>query len=153
MLAKDPNNPPSVPQGWLAKYDDEYKAFFYVDLKTNKSQWDAPPGTSFERSANDVLPPPYSPYESNSVQPQNQAQTTQIHRQQAPPQQQVPPQGHGQYPQQYVQQLQHNPRMSGLGMGGLGMGGGLLGGLVIGNMMRARQRTSCPPRRRRRYNR
>lgn len=149
MLAQEPKNPPSVPQGWLARYDDEYKTFYYIDLKTKKSQWEAPPGTSFEKSTDKVLPPPYSPYGSNSSQPQIPNQTRpnpqQAYSQQAYPQQQVPPQGYGQPPHQYVQQLPQTPRMS-----GMGLGGGLLGGILIGNMMRTR-RTSCPPRRRRRY--
>lgn len=139
MPATDPKNPPSVPQGWLAKYDDKYKVFFYIDLRTKKSQWEAPASTSFEKSAHEVLPPPYSPHESNSPQPPILNQTR------PNPQQQVPFQGYGQSPQQYVQQLPQNPHMS-----GMGLGGGLLGGMLIGNMMRTRRRTSCPPRRRRR---
>lgn len=53
MVETDPKNPPNVPKGWLAKYDEKYKAFFYVDLRTKKSQWEAP---SFEH-ADKVLPP------------------------------------------------------------------------------------------------
>ncbi|KAL6454737.1 WWM1 WW domain-containing protein WWM1 [Candida maltosa Xu316] len=63
MVKHDKNNPPKVPDGWVAKYDDEYSTFFYVDLKTKKSQWDAPPGTTFgsDSKGDDVPPPAYSP--------------------------------------------------------------------------------------------
>ncbi|KAJ6000111.1 hypothetical protein N7481_000520 [Penicillium waksmanii] len=55
--------PPSVPDGWKAQYDDRYKAWFFVDLATGKSQWDNPQSAS----APPGPPPPASselpPYE------------------------------------------------------------------------------------------
>lgn len=47
MVHTDPKNPPIVHKGWLAKYYEKYKAFFYVDLRTKRSQWEAP---SFEHA-------------------------------------------------------------------------------------------------------
>jgi len=65
MANDDPNKPPTVPSGWLAKFDDKYKTWFYVDLSTKKSQWEAPKGTVFDK-ADDVPPPAYSPTTSKA---------------------------------------------------------------------------------------
>lgn len=157
MVETDPKNPPNVPKGWLAKYDEKYKAFFYVDLRTKKSQWEAP---SFEH-ADKVLPPPYSPTTSNGAQFQSQNQPR-PNPQQPHPQLQLPPQGYGQPSQQqqgfapqqqYVQQMPQNTHIGGMGgMGGMGMGmgGGLLGGMLLGNMMGSRRHSRRMPRRSRR---
>lgn len=155
MVETDPKNPPTVPKGWLAKYDEKYKAFFYVDLRTKKSQWEAP---SFEH-ADKALPPPYSPTTSNGAQSQSQNQAR-PYSQQPHPQLQLPPQGYGQPPQQqqgfapqqqYVQQMPQNTHIGGMGgMGGMGMGGGLLGGMLLGNMMGSRRHSRRMPRRSRR---
>ena len=41
----------------MAKFDEEYSTWYYVDLKTKKSQWDAPAGTRFDsKSAGDDVP-------------------------------------------------------------------------------------------------
>lgn len=37
--------PPIVPEGWIARFNDRYQQFFYVNLATKQSQWDKPPGT------------------------------------------------------------------------------------------------------------
>lgn len=37
--------PPIMPEGWIARFDDKYQRFFYVNLATKQSQWDKPPGT------------------------------------------------------------------------------------------------------------
>ncbi|KAH6621297.1 hypothetical protein B0J18DRAFT_222821 [Chaetomium sp. MPI-SDFR-AT-0129] len=34
--------PPKVPEGWTARYNEQYKEWFYVNLYTKKSQWDKP---------------------------------------------------------------------------------------------------------------
>jgi hypothetical protein len=34
-----------MPEGWVAKFDDRYQRFYYVNIATKKSQWDKPPGT------------------------------------------------------------------------------------------------------------
>ncbi|EER40493.1 conserved hypothetical protein [Histoplasma capsulatum H143] len=44
--------PPRVPDGWVAQFDDKYKEWFYVNLKTGISQWERPP-------VPDTLPPSY----------------------------------------------------------------------------------------------
>ncbi|PWY86332.1 hypothetical protein BO94DRAFT_77911 [Aspergillus sclerotioniger CBS 115572] len=52
---------PSVPEGWKAQFDDRYKQWFYVNLRTGKSQWECPEGLA--HADNDVQgshsgPPP-----------------------------------------------------------------------------------------------
>ncbi|PWW74832.1 hypothetical protein C7212DRAFT_297987 [Tuber magnatum] len=37
--------PPVVPKGWVAQYDPTYQRFYYVNLATQRSQWEKPPGT------------------------------------------------------------------------------------------------------------
>jgi len=38
--------PPIVPEGWVAQYDPTYQRFYYVNLSTQRSQWEKPPGTA-----------------------------------------------------------------------------------------------------------
>ena len=138
MTKDDSKNPPQVPDGWVAKFDDEYSTWYYVDLKTKKSQWDAPAGTRFDsKSAGDDVPPPaYSPTESksrsnapsgNQPRPAASNPNTQRDYQQGPPQGQY-------YQQQQQQQPQKQSRFGGgAGSMALGVGGGLLGGMLLGN--------------------
>ncbi|KMW68818.1 hypothetical protein BDDG_13050 [Blastomyces dermatitidis ATCC 18188] len=44
--------PPPVPDGWKTQFDDRYKEWFYINLKTGVSQWEPPP-------LPDTLPPSY----------------------------------------------------------------------------------------------
>ncbi|PGH00586.1 hypothetical protein GX51_05685 [Blastomyces parvus] len=44
--------PPRVPDGWKTQFDDRYKEWYYINLKTGISQWEPPP-------LPDTLPPPY----------------------------------------------------------------------------------------------
>ncbi|UKZ64393.1 uncharacterized protein TrAtP1_005608 [Trichoderma atroviride] len=37
-----PPRAPEVPSGWTARWNDQYKEWFYVNLYTKKSQWDKP---------------------------------------------------------------------------------------------------------------
>ncbi|CUS11534.1 unnamed protein product [Tuber aestivum] len=37
--------PPVVPEGWVAQYDPTYQRFYYVNLATQRAQWETPPGT------------------------------------------------------------------------------------------------------------
>lgn len=61
-MAQDKTKVPKVPDGWLAKFDDKYSTWFYVNLSTKKSQWEPPNGTTFDsQSGDDVPPPAYSP--------------------------------------------------------------------------------------------
>ncbi|OIW27478.1 hypothetical protein CONLIGDRAFT_432408 [Coniochaeta ligniaria NRRL 30616] len=34
--------PPKVPEGWIARWNEQYKEWFYVNTYTKKSQWDKP---------------------------------------------------------------------------------------------------------------
>ncbi|KAK6891572.1 WW domain-containing protein WWM1, partial [Candida tropicalis] len=66
MSKADPKNPPKVPNGWIAKFDDEYSTWFYVNLDTKKSQWEAPSGTSFnDRPSSPPPPPAYSSHDDS----------------------------------------------------------------------------------------
>lgn len=159
-----PPHPPQVPDGWLAKFDEKYKTFYYVDLSTGKSQWEKPPGS---QDAGPPQGPP--PSYSQSSQPVG-AGAAGDHRGAPggyggyppqgggypggfqggyppgpgyggyPPQGYggYPPQGYGGYPPQQPQVIQQQPGRSGRsGMMG-GMGGMALGagaGLLGGAML------------------
>ncbi|RAL07315.1 WW domain-containing protein [Aspergillus homomorphus CBS 101889] len=44
-FAPPPGPPtPSVPEGWKAQFDDRYKQWFFVNLRTGRSQWERPQG-------------------------------------------------------------------------------------------------------------
>ncbi|KAI9795956.1 MAG: hypothetical protein M1833_006604 [Piccolia ochrophora] len=53
--------PPTVPEGWKAVFNDQYKEWFYVNLHTKKSQWERPtaPALPIDTPAPDGLPPSY----------------------------------------------------------------------------------------------
>ncbi|KAA8647550.1 hypothetical protein EYZ11_010872 [Aspergillus tanneri] len=40
--------PPSVPDGWKAQFDNRYREWFFVNLRTGKSQWERPEVTTTE---------------------------------------------------------------------------------------------------------
>ncbi|KXH60031.1 hypothetical protein CNYM01_14094, partial [Colletotrichum nymphaeae SA-01] len=50
-----PPKAPEVPPGWIARWNDQYKEWFYVNLHTKQSQWDKP--------TEPALPPPPPPAE------------------------------------------------------------------------------------------
>ncbi|RAL02026.1 WW domain-containing protein [Aspergillus ibericus CBS 121593] len=57
-FAPPPGPPiPSVPEGWKAQFDDRYKQWFYVNLRTGKSQWEYP--EELPQAENDRPPPSY----------------------------------------------------------------------------------------------
>ncbi|PYI12136.1 hypothetical protein BO78DRAFT_402855 [Aspergillus sclerotiicarbonarius CBS 121057] len=59
-FAPPPGPPtPSVPEGWKAQFDDRYKQWFYVNLRTGRSQWECPEGLA--HAENDVQGPPSGP--------------------------------------------------------------------------------------------
>lgn len=133
-ITEKKNNIPDVPSGWLAKWDDRYNEWYYVDLKTKKSQWE-PPMT-------ETGPPPGPPPSSN----RSSQQTNYQPQPQVQPQRQMPMQQPQYYPQpqpQYYQQpqpvyvQQQVPRRNGYGAGSLalGAGGGFLGGMLLGEML------------------
>ncbi|KAJ5183201.1 hypothetical protein N7492_000817 [Penicillium capsulatum] len=49
--------PPSVPEGWKAQYDERYQTWFYVNIATGKSQWEAPEAPTSRPDG----PPPSEP--------------------------------------------------------------------------------------------
>lgn len=154
MSAPNQPPPPSVPDGWLAKYDSNYKTYYYVDLSTGKSQWEAPAGVGSKSASGN--PPAYS---SQQQQPQPQQQANRGYQGGYAPQQSYgpgpgayggapgyggyPQGGGGYYPQQaypqqqpiYAQQQQQPARRSNWGGAAMGAGAGLLGGMLIGDMM------------------
>ena len=106
-MAQSKSNPPQVPSGWKAVFDDEYQTWYYVDLSTNSSQWEPPRGTTWPRPKGpppgvnnekssrqqaDQAPPPYSSQSTPQVQARAQAQQPRYYQPQQP---QYP-----QYPQQ-----------------------------------------------------
>ncbi|KAK6226369.1 hypothetical protein QIS74_02416 [Colletotrichum tabaci] len=48
-----PPKAPEVPPGWIARWNDQYKEWFYVNLHTKQSQWDKP--------TEPAVPPPPPP--------------------------------------------------------------------------------------------
>ncbi|KAL1883064.1 hypothetical protein VTK73DRAFT_9990 [Phialemonium thermophilum] len=55
--------PPKVPEGWVARWNDQYKEWFYVNTFTKKSQWEKPtaPARPPDDEAPPGPPPSYSP--------------------------------------------------------------------------------------------
>ncbi|KAK2594878.1 hypothetical protein QQS21_007430 [Conoideocrella luteorostrata] len=58
-----PPKAPEVPAGWVARWNDQYKEWFYVNVYTKKSQWDKPTAPVFptEDNAPSEPPPGYEP--------------------------------------------------------------------------------------------
>ncbi|KAE8348340.1 hypothetical protein BDV28DRAFT_143732 [Aspergillus coremiiformis] len=81
--------PPVVPEGWKPQFDDRYKQWFFVNLRTGKSQWEPPQGPakgvhtppseappSYEESGTSNLSAPHGTNEKKSFgsnNPFNQA--------------------------------------------------------------------------------
>ncbi|KAG8423237.1 hypothetical protein J3458_000146 [Metarhizium acridum] len=42
-----PPKAPEVPAGWVARWNDQYKEWFYVNVYTKKSQWEKPTAPVF----------------------------------------------------------------------------------------------------------
>ncbi|KAN0072576.1 WW domain protein [Elaphomyces granulatus] len=61
MSFAPPTGPPSpsVPRGWKAQYDGNYKQWFFVNLNTGVSQWEAPSEPAPDKD--DVLAAPNDP--------------------------------------------------------------------------------------------
>ena len=34
--------PPKLPPGWKAQWDEEYQTFFYINERTGETQWELP---------------------------------------------------------------------------------------------------------------
>ncbi|KAE8147941.1 hypothetical protein BDV25DRAFT_131646 [Aspergillus avenaceus] len=56
--------PPALPEGWKAQFDHRYKQWFYVNLRTGKSQWERPEAEAHEESHRPPVEPPPSYEES-----------------------------------------------------------------------------------------
>ena len=68
FMAQSKDNVPNVPPGWKAVFDDEYSTWFYVDLSTKASQWEAPKGTTWPSEAKRPSgPPPPPSYNQSSA--------------------------------------------------------------------------------------
>lgn len=98
MSAPSGPPPPSVPEGWIAKFDEKYKTYYYVNLASGKSQWEPPAAApSHQRRGSHDGPPPYSEASRPSPQGNNSA-PRQTYGQSAQPPRQYE-QGNGQYDQ------------------------------------------------------
>ncbi|KAK7977594.1 hypothetical protein PG988_005084 [Apiospora saccharicola] len=55
--------PPRVPEGWVARWNDQYKEWFYVNTYTKKSQWDKPTAPAVDPNSEAPMGPPpgYTP--------------------------------------------------------------------------------------------
>ncbi|KAI1388827.1 uncharacterized protein F4822DRAFT_259308 [Hypoxylon trugodes] len=53
--------PPKVPEGWVARWNDQYHEWFYVNTFTKKSQWDKPTEPAVDPNARDDSLPPGPP--------------------------------------------------------------------------------------------
>ncbi|KAK4235607.1 hypothetical protein C8A03DRAFT_17676 [Achaetomium macrosporum] len=51
--------PPKVPEGWIVRWNEQYKEWFYVNTYTKKSQWEKP--TEPAQPPQDDLAPPGAP--------------------------------------------------------------------------------------------
>ncbi|RDA93785.1 hypothetical protein CP533_0231 [Ophiocordyceps camponoti-saundersi (nom. inval.)] len=62
-MGPPPPKAPEVPAGWVARWNDQYKEWFYVNVYTKKSQWEKPTAPVFPASENgpDDPPPGYEP--------------------------------------------------------------------------------------------
>jgi hypothetical protein len=58
-----PPRAPEVPAGWAARWNEQYKEWFYVNLYTKQSQWDKPTQPVFpaEDAPPPGAPPGYAP--------------------------------------------------------------------------------------------
>ncbi|BCR98988.1 uncharacterized protein AKAW2_40671A [Aspergillus luchuensis] len=61
--------PPSVPEGWKAQFDDRYKQWFYVDLRTGRSQWERPEGPTYQEDSQRPPSGPPPSYDASSPGP------------------------------------------------------------------------------------
>lgn len=149
-MSQSRDNVPSVPDGWKAVFDEEYKTWYYVDLKTGQSQWEPPKGAGFSRPA---APPPPPQYEQNDSRGYQRQQPPPPPTQQQPRYQSYPQQPayyqQPMYPQQqpvyyqqpvyqqqqqqpvYYQQKPTKSKHGGMMSGLVGAGIGLLGGAML----------------------
>ncbi|KAI0462160.1 hypothetical protein LJB42_004248 [Komagataella kurtzmanii] len=138
--------PPTLPEGWVAEWDEEYQRYFYVNTATGASQWEVPAQEKAAHASRPAAPPP--PQEAQYSQP---AQSQQVY-QQHPQQLQQQPQQFQQQPQ-YIQQqpqFQQQPQQqqnsgsswksTAVGVGAGMIGARLIGNAVVGGRVRRRRR-------------
>ncbi|KAI0124563.1 hypothetical protein F4776DRAFT_630235 [Hypoxylon sp. NC0597] len=53
--------PPKVPEGWVARWNDQYHEWFYVNTYTKKSQWEKPTEPAVDPNRHDDSAPPGPP--------------------------------------------------------------------------------------------
>ena len=83
--------PPSIPEGWLAVWDEEYQCYFYVNKYTNESTWDIPTHVPPQHPPREVPPPVVSSGKRSTGQQIPVSQQPQVvHVQTVPVMQQVP---------------------------------------------------------------
>ncbi|ODV63937.1 WW domain-containing protein ASCRUDRAFT_67990 [Ascoidea rubescens DSM 1968] len=114
MNIKRPSQPPppSIPDGWLAVWDEEYQCYFYVNKYTNESTWELPTR----------VPPQHPPQTQTRSQSQEQyypANTQQV--QQIPQQVQQVPQQVQQQPQVQTTPVQTGPSKGSMVAAGAGL--------------------------------
>ncbi|KAG6039367.1 hypothetical protein E4U41_002757 [Claviceps citrina] len=63
-----PPKAPEVPAGWVARWNDQYKEWFYVNVYTKKSQWEKPTAPVFPVDENAPSGPPPG-YEAGKTAP------------------------------------------------------------------------------------
>lgn len=80
-MPQSKDDPPNVPSGWKAVFDDEYQTWFYVYLATKRSQWEEPEGTTWNKISKPPMPPPSykskEEYSRGSVSPPHSARRAQ----------------------------------------------------------------------------
>ncbi|CAH0057729.1 unnamed protein product [Clonostachys solani] len=84
--------PPPVPPGWVAEWNGQYRAWYYVNLSTNVSQWEAPNPAS---SPPPPGPPPHLSGDAALAAKLQAEEDARAHRYSQPPPSQ---QGHGMPP-------------------------------------------------------
>ncbi|CAH6722851.1 WW domain-containing protein Wwm1p [[Candida] jaroonii] len=104
-MAQDKSKEPIPPNGFIAKFDEKYSTWYYVNLDTKKSQWEAPTGTKFN-DAPDAPPPSYNekPQGTGASNNSQRSYPQQGYGAGNQPGYGGPQQGYGGYPQQYPQQ-------------------------------------------------
>jgi hypothetical protein len=61
-----PPQKPSVPEGWVVQWNEQYKEWFYVNSYTKKSQWEKPTGPVYPPGEEPLdAPPGYTPGSSS----------------------------------------------------------------------------------------
>lgn len=151
--------PPTLPAGWVARWDETYQRYYYANTLSGDSQWEVPDAPATKGPAPPAAPPSYlsnaeaqqtqqyiQPVQAQAqpvqqAQPQVQyvqASQPQVQYQQAPPQQiiiQQSPQPTGHHQDVHVVETRQSS----------GVGRGIVTGMVVGSVLGRRR---LPPRRR-----